>query len=212
MILAIALGILSWSLLEYLIHRFAGHGRAAKRNPFGVEHTAHHSRGDYFAPWWKKVIASALFVVLTLPLATLVAGLELGLAYVAGLVGFYLAYEVLHRLLHVWQGIGSYGRWARRHHFFHHFHDPRTNHGVTSPLWDLVFRTYRRPGRIEVPTKLAMRWLRDASGAVHPRLARDYGLRGSGAHEARRSEAVCLDGQGQHEGLLHERQRIECRP
>lgn len=180
MIVALALGILTWSLLEYLIHRFAGHTRLAKKNAFGVEHIAHHSRGNYFAPWWKKAIASGGFVALTLPIAALIAGLELGIAYVAGLVGFYLTYEVLHRLLHVWEGVGPYARWARRHHFFHHFHDPSVNHGVTSPLWDLVFGTYRRPGRVEVPPKLAMRWLRDARGDVHPHLARDYVLRGSG--------------------------------
>ena len=178
MIVAVLVGVLSWSLLEYLIHRFAGHGRHARTNPFGVEHTAHHSRGDYFAPWWKKAISAVLFVALTLPLAALAAGLAHGAAYVAGLVGFYLVYEVIHRLLHVWEGVGPYARWARRHHFFHHFHDPGMNHGVTSPLWDIVFGTWRRPARIEVPPKLAMRWLRDPSGAVHAHLRGDYGLRG----------------------------------
>lgn len=180
MILAVLAGVLSWSLLEYLIHRFAGHHRTfAKKNPFGIEHTAHHSRGDYFAPWWKKAIVVLGFTGLVLPLAVLAAGWSLGVAYTAGLIGFYLIYEVLHRLLHVWQGVGPYARWARRHHFHHHFHDPRSNHGVTSPLWDVVFGTLQRAGRIDVPPKLAMRWLRDpATGSVHRHLAGDYALRG----------------------------------
>ena len=97
---------------------------------------------------------------------------------VAGFAGFYLFYEVLHRLEHVWRGIGPYGRWARRHHFYHHFHNPRLNHGVTSPLWDLVFGTYARPGVIKVPEKLQMRWLVDpASGSVWPSLQDQYELR-----------------------------------
>ena len=177
MLLAIFAGALTWSLLEYLIHRFAGHGRRARRNPFGVEHTAHHSRGDYFAPAWKKIGAALGFFAAALPLAVLLGGWRLGGAFTAGLVGFYLVYELQHRLLHVWQGVGPYARWARRHHFHHHFHDPRTNHGVTSPLWDLAFGTWRRPGRIEVPPKLAMRWLRAPAGQVHPHLATDYALR-----------------------------------
>jgi sterol desaturase/sphingolipid hydroxylase (fatty acid hydroxylase superfamily) len=180
MLLAVIAGILTWSLMEYLIHRFAGHSRGfAKKNPFGIEHTAHHSRGDYFAPWWKKLLFSFGFLAVIGPVAVLVAGTELGITYTLGLVGFYVAYEVLHRALHSWEGVGPYARWARRHHFHHHFHDPKVNHGVTSPIWDLVFGTYRRPRQIVVPVKLAMRWLRDpATGEVYPRLARDYALRG----------------------------------
>ena len=89
------------------------------------------------------------------------AGRALGGAYVLGLMGFYGAYEVLHRLEHVWAGIGPYARWARKHHFYHHFVDARMNHGVTSPIWDLVFGTYRKPDVITVPKKLCMAWLKD---------------------------------------------------
>lgn len=179
MLLAAIAGVLTWTLMEYLIHRFAGHSRRfAKKNPFGIEHIAHHSRGDYFAPWWKKLLFTFGFIALLTPLSILAAGVAAGIAYTTGLVGMYVGYEVLHRLLHVWEGAGPYARWARRHHFYHHFHDPKVNHGVTSPIWDLVFRTYQRPGQIRVPRKLAMRWLRDAaSGEVHPHLARDYALR-----------------------------------
>ena len=179
MILAFALGALTWSLLEYTLHRRLGHDRRLVRaTPFGTEHTAHHSRGNYFAPTWKKALAALLFVGLVAPPAVLVAGTASGAAYTAGLVGFYLTYELLHRLLHVWAGVGPYARWARRHHFYHHFHDPRLNHGVTSPLWDVVFGTYARPERIAVPRKLAMRWLVDpASGSVRAHLGRDYQLR-----------------------------------
>jgi len=40
--------------------------------------------------------------------------------------------------------LGWYGRWAREHHFHHHFVDLRVNYGVTSGLWDVVLRTRRR--------------------------------------------------------------------
>ncbi|MFO0747750.1 MAG: sterol desaturase family protein [Myxococcota bacterium] len=176
----IALGLFAWTFVEYAMHRWLGHDRRfVRRTPFGAEHTAHHSRGDYFAPWWKKALFAALMTSLIgLPMV-LAAGALHGLAFTGGLVGGYLAYEALHRLLHVWAGVGAYARWARRHHFFHHFHDPSRNHGVTSPLWDLVFRTHARPARIEVPKKLAMRWLVDArSGDVHAAYAGDYALRG----------------------------------
>lgn len=170
MIVAILLGALTWTLLEYLIHRWLGHDRRFRKSPFGIEHVRHHIEGDYFAPLWKKLIAAAFFA----GVAIIPAPLE----YVLGLVGFYGIYEVLHRLEHVFAGIGPYGRWARRHHFHHHFVDGRKNHGVTSPIWDFVFGTYERPTIIRVPAKLCMSWLRDpATGNIRAEHAHVYQMR-----------------------------------
>jgi len=175
-IAAAAAGVLTWSLMEYVIHRFLGH--RYKRNPFGVEHVRHHIEGNYFAPTWKKMIAAAVFVAVTIGPAVGLLGGDLGIAYVIGLVGFYGVYEWLHRREHTHAGIGAYGRWARRHHFHHHFVDGRTNHGVTSPIWDLVFGTYRRPSVIRVPRRLCMTWLLDpTTDAIRSEHAATYQLR-----------------------------------
>jgi sterol desaturase/sphingolipid hydroxylase (fatty acid hydroxylase superfamily) len=177
-IAAAGLGVATWSLLEYLIHRWMGHDRRFRRSPFGVEHVRHHIEGNYFAPTWKKLIAAALFIGVLIGPAIAIAGLATGGAYVLGLVGCYGVYEWLHRREHTHAGIGPYGRWARRHHFHHHFVDGRVNHGVTSPVWDLVFGTYRRPGVIRVPAKLCMAWLLDpATGEVRREHAATYELR-----------------------------------
>ena len=178
MIVAAALGVATWTLLEYLIHRWMGHDRRFRRSPFGIEHVRHHIEGNYFAPTWKKGIAAALFIGVLIGPANAIAGLAHGGAYVLGLVGFYGVYEWLHRREHTHAGIGPYGRWARRHHFHHHFVDGRVNHGVTSPAWDLVFGTYRTPGVIRVPEKLCMVWLRDpATGEIRREHAATYQLR-----------------------------------
>ena len=132
--------------------------------------------GDYFAVPWKKAAVTTPFAAALAGPGWLLAGTT-GLAYVAGLVAFYVVYEWLHRSEHTHGGVGPYGRWARRHHFHHHLVDARTNFGVTSPLWDLVFRTYRSPGVIKVPPRLTMRWLVDpATGAVRPRHADTFTL------------------------------------
>ncbi|HEY6035567.1 MAG TPA: sterol desaturase family protein [Kofleriaceae bacterium] len=178
MIVAAACGVASWTLVEYLLHRWMGHDRRFRGNPFGVEHVRHHSEGDYFAPTWKKGLAAAAFTAVVIGPALALAGPADGLAYVAGLVGFYGVYEWLHRREHTHAGIGPYGRWARRHHFHHHFVDVRVNHGVTSPIWDLVFGTYEKPGVIRVPVKLRMAWLVDpATGDVRREHAARYELR-----------------------------------
>ena len=53
------------------------------------------------------------------------------------------------------------------------------NHGVTSPVWDLVFGTYVRvDGPIRVPRRMAMVWLVDDDGTVRPEYAADYAVVG----------------------------------
>lgn len=177
-VVALALGALSWSLLEYVIHRWLGHDARLRPNPFAKEHVRHHSQGDYFAPTHKKAIAALLALLAVAGPAVALAGVVLGAAYALGLVGFYVLYEVLHRREHTRVGFGPYGRWARRHHFWHHFGNASKNHGVTSPLWDWVFGTYEEPGVIVVPERLKMPWLVDpATGDVPASLAAHYRIR-----------------------------------
>lgn len=179
--LAAAAGVASWTLLEYLIHRWMGHDRRFRRTPFGVEHIRHHIEGDYFAPTWKKLIVAAVVGAAVIGPALALAGTAAGTAYVGAFLAFYGVYEWLHRRDHTHPGIGPYGRWARRHHFHHHFVDGRTNFGVTSPVWDRVFGTYREPTLIRVPPKLVMAWLLDpATGDIRAEHAGTYQL-GKGA-------------------------------
>jgi sterol desaturase/sphingolipid hydroxylase (fatty acid hydroxylase superfamily) len=177
-IVAALAGVLTWTLLEYMIHRWMGHDRRFRRTPFGVEHVRHHVEGNYFAATWKKVVAAAIVAVVLCGPAIAIAGTGAGIAYVAGLVTFYGAYELQHRRNHTHAAINAYGRWARRHHFHHHFVDGRRNHGVTSPIWDFVFGTYQQPTLIRVPAKLRMAWLVDpATGDVRAEHAGTYQLR-----------------------------------
>ena len=62
----------------------------------------------------------------------------------AGVIVGYLSYEVVHYAIHR-------SRWFRhlfrpwvRNHLYHHHKDDSRCFGVTSPLWDWVFRTGRR--------------------------------------------------------------------
>lgn len=175
--LSLALGVATWSLAEYLMHRFMGH--RWRKNFFGVEHTRHHAEGNYFAATWKKLIFAGVMLAVMLVGVGLWLGWPIGAGYSLGFTGFYLTYELLHRRAHTHPPTGWYSRWLRRHHFWHHFGDPRSNHGVTSPIWDVVFGTRRAPKRIRVPPKLAMPWLFDpADGDVWPAFRADYSMRG----------------------------------
>lgn len=175
---AALVGSLLWSFLEYVLHRFLGHDRRTMPNFFSVEHTRHHSEGNYFAPTWKKATVAVVMSAALAATMALVADLDTGLAFTVGFVGMYIAYETVHRRAHTHEGFTGYGRALRRHHFHHHFSNPRANHGVTSPLWDLVFGTHEVPGVITVPERLAMQWLIDpTTGDVRAAVADHYRLR-----------------------------------
>lgn len=174
-VLFFAVGAFSWSFSEYALHNWVGHlGRG--RNEFSREHLAHHGDTRYFTPTHRKIaVTAAATLILGSPL--IVWGGLLGACYVLGFLVAYIGYEVLHRRIHTHPPTGPYSRWARRHHYYHHFSGPRFNHGVTSPIWDKVFGTWKEPGVIRVPAKHAMVWLLDPdTGDVRPEYARDYVL------------------------------------
>jgi len=56
-IIFFVLGIISWPLIEYLLHRFLGHTLKIKTQ-FKTQHTRHHMETDYFAPHVLKIAAA----------------------------------------------------------------------------------------------------------------------------------------------------------
>ncbi len=176
-LIAVGLGILTWSLAEYFLHRYLGHDKRTWPNLFATEHIRHHSQGDYFAPSYKKALAALAVLLVFAPVSSLAVGGLRGALFSGAFTAMYLTYEWLHRRAHTHAGIGAYGRFLRRHHFHHHFGNPKSNHGVTSPVWDWVFGTLEPPLRVRVPANLAMAWLLDPqTGDVRVEHADGYEL------------------------------------
>lgn len=177
--LGVVVGPPVWTFFEYVLHRFWMH-EAKGKNYASKEHLRHHASEDTVLESWYLSWAGVLLVGFALIpfLGRLVGwptfGWGLGVGWVVG-YGFY---DWVHWRAHRRPIRNGYEAWLRRHHFFHHFHAPMKNHGVTTPVWDMVFGTYVRAERIAVPRRLAMRWLVDAEGRVRPEYADQYELRG----------------------------------
>lgn len=167
----LVVGALVWTFLEYTLHRFAFHEKKLG-NRVAREHLKHHAKVDWFAPM--SVKATMAVVILT-PIVALVAmvGGAFAAALPVGIVGSWIAYEIVHRRIHVSAPMGPYGRWARRHHLAHHFGHSTKNHGVTSPIWDLVFGTYVPIREVTVPRLHARKfpWLLEDASAEKPAIA-----------------------------------------
>lgn len=141
-------GALLWTLIEYLMHRFLFHFPARGTLARVVRFVVH---GHHHATPLERSRLAATPVQLT-SMALLVGGVlrlalpDLWTMAMAGTLSGYLAYEAMHHLAH--HGAprrGLVGAIAR-HHRRHHYEAPDACWGISSPLWDWVFRTHRRRG------------------------------------------------------------------
>jgi 4-hydroxysphinganine ceramide fatty acyl 2-hydroxylase len=143
----IILGVLCWTLIEYALHRFVLHLQlqaVAIQRTIERLHLGHHREPRDEAKLTVPVhgslpIAAALLGVFRLSANSWeVAGLLM-----IGCIAGYLWYETVHFRIHCSR---KRGRWLcrqRTNHFFHHFRDQGRCFGVTTPVWDWVYRTGR---------------------------------------------------------------------
>ena len=157
-ITAFITGIASWTLTEYLMHRFLGHVHKGK-NFFKKEHLQHHSKSNYFAPAYKKAVMAVVVSAVLCTVLSLLTSFTVAIAFTLGFAGMYGLYEVTHARFHSKDPIAKPFIVLRKHHFYHHFHNPRFNHGVTTRIWDRVFGTFKTVEIVKVPRQMSMSWL-----------------------------------------------------
>jgi hypothetical protein len=140
---AYAAGLLLWTLVEYLTHRLSFHHVPTTRGQVAygyLVHGVHHAYPDDSRRW-------VLPLVVTLPIAGAlfwVFGAAFGVFHLPVFAGFihgYLVYDLLHYFIHSGRLPTPLGRYLRQYHLTHHFKSPDAHFGVSSPLWDVIFRT-----------------------------------------------------------------------
>lgn len=141
--LAIA-GVVTWTLAEYLLHRWVFHwtnGTAwGSRVHFllhGVHHDFPHDKDRLVMPLLTSVPLAVIFY--TAFYVTL--GLQAAEPFFAGFVAGYLCYDGTHYAVHHFRQTSRIGKYVKRHHMLHHHADHEGGFGVSSPIWDFVFRT-----------------------------------------------------------------------
>jgi sterol desaturase/sphingolipid hydroxylase (fatty acid hydroxylase superfamily) len=126
-----------WTLLEYGLHRLVFHHMLVIR----TMHQRHHDEEDALvgSPVWLSLLAHALLVFLPL---LWIWGFTMASAAGAGLMLGYLWYVSIHHILHHWHPPhASYVYRLKRRHALHHHGNGACNFGVTTGIWDVVFRT-----------------------------------------------------------------------
>ena len=143
-------GIALWTLAEYWLHRKFFHwepdhpiGRRMHFIIHGVHHDHPNDKLRLVMPPGASIPLAALFF----GLFYLVFGLPTALPLFAGFLIGYLVYDYTHYYVHHFVPKSEFAKRLREQHMRHHFQDHRYGFGVSSPLWDFVFRTLPRNSR-----------------------------------------------------------------
>lgn len=146
----LALGLAIWSLAEYLLHRFMFHFDKSPKLHFFL-HGIHHEYPNDHTRLVMPPGASGVMAVAFWFLFRAVVGYEMALPLFAGFVAGYVWYDTTHYWAHIAKPTTRWGRMLRRHHMQHHYATPHIRFGVSTPLWDVVFGTYKdKPGAAPV--------------------------------------------------------------
>jgi sterol desaturase/sphingolipid hydroxylase (fatty acid hydroxylase superfamily) len=138
------LGLFVWTFAEYFMHRFVFHYEPktdwGKRFHW-LMHGVHHdypqdSKRLVLPPGLSLIFASAffLFFYLLIPVPSLYP-------YFAGFLLGYLVYDIGHYAMHHFSFKSNIFKKIKLHHMKHHYVEPHEGYGVSSPLWDIIFRT-----------------------------------------------------------------------
>uniref|UniRef100_H0Z7G1 Fatty acid 2-hydroxylase n=1 Tax=Taeniopygia guttata TaxID=59729 RepID=H0Z7G1_TAEGU len=141
------LGMILWSLLEYLIHRFVFHMKPPASNYYLITlhfllHGQHHkspfdSSRLVFPPVPAALVIGFFYGVLRLLLPE-VLGLSV---FVGGLCG-YVIYDMMHYYLHYGSPKkGTYLYGLKAYHVKHHFEHQKSGFGISTRFWDYPFGT-----------------------------------------------------------------------
>ncbi len=146
-------GLAGWTLIEYVLHRFVLHSL----QPFRRWHALHHLRQTdlIYAP---SILSVSAVTGLAFLLGWVLGDLSRACALTLGLLIGYVGYSVTHHAVHHWSGGNTWLRRRKRWHSLHHRpSQPPGRYGVTTAVWDHVFRSAVRVpvSRPRVPQQIA---------------------------------------------------------
>jgi sterol desaturase/sphingolipid hydroxylase (fatty acid hydroxylase superfamily) len=138
-------GVFIWTITEYLLHRFIFHWELKSKLGARIHFIFHGVHHDYPSDSRRLVMPPSV----SIPLATLffflfrfLIGDISVIPFFAGFLIGYLFYDISHYAVHHFNMHSKFWLAIKNHHIKHHYQDPDKGYGVSSPIWDYVFRTH----------------------------------------------------------------------
>ena len=139
------LGLIAFTWVEYLIHRYLFHMNTYTRLRARLQYTMHGVHHEY--PKDKDRLAmppllSITIATLFLFLFRLVLG-DMVFAFLPGFLVGYALYLAVHYMVHAYPPPGNILKKLWINHSIHHYKDGDGVYGVSSPLWDYIYGTMK---------------------------------------------------------------------
>lgn len=136
-------GFFFFTLLEYLAHRYFFHMETDTKVKAKVQYAVHGLHHEF--PKDKERLAMPPFLALLYAAVLyMFFGLLLGdfvYSFLPGMMLGYSYYLFIHYIVHAYPPPKNRLKVLWVHHGIHHYKDHTVAFGVSSPLWDYVFRT-----------------------------------------------------------------------
>ena len=138
-----ALGLLAFTLTEYLMHRYVFHMATYTEWRKKIQYTSHGVHHEFpkdktrlaMPPIVSVTLSTALLLLLRLVMGDLV------FSFLPGFLMGYAGYLFVHYIIHAYQPPKNVFKILWIHHSIHHYKNNERAFGVSSPLWDYIFRT-----------------------------------------------------------------------
>lgn len=142
-ILMFIVGLISFTWVEYLVHRYLFHMLTYTEFRAKIQYTLHGVHHEY--PNDKDRLAmppllSITISTLLLFLFKLVLG-DLVFSFLPGFLVGYALYLAIHYMVHAYPPPKNMFKFLWVNHSIHHYKDEGVVFGVSSPLWDYIYGT-----------------------------------------------------------------------
>lgn len=142
------LGMITFTFVEYLIHRFAFHFHAEtekqeqiKYNIHGVHHEFPRDKDRLVMPPVMSIILATIFYFIF----RFISGDNVWYLF-AGFLAGYSTYLIIHYAIHRFRPPSNFLRYLWTHHTLHHYQADTAAFSVSFPLWDWLFNTMPKRG------------------------------------------------------------------
>jgi 4-hydroxysphinganine ceramide fatty acyl 2-hydroxylase len=137
------LGVLSFTLLEYVLHRFVFHFNARTQKEIELQYHIHGVHHEFprdkdrlvMPPVLSSIIAVLFFLIFSLAMG------KYTYAFYPGFVSGYSFYLLIHYAVHARKPPQNFLKYWWKHHSLHHYKSDHTAYSVSLPLWDHIFGT-----------------------------------------------------------------------
>lgn len=142
-ILMFMVGLISFTWLEYVVHRYLFHMKTFTDLRAKIQYTIHGVHHEFpkdkdrlaMPPLLSITISTVLLLLFRLVLGDLV------FAFLPGFIVGYAGYLAIHYMVHAFQPPNNFFKVLWVNHSIHHYKDGEVVFGVSSPLWDYIYGT-----------------------------------------------------------------------